>query len=80
MAIGISEASSSRWPCVVGHCRRSWKIPKDRAAIMMITCTEEQALEMEAWLRIAARQYRNAEADLYFKCAALIARIRAGDG
>jgi hypothetical protein len=52
------------------------EIPTDRAAPITISCTEEQALAMEEWLRIAARQYRDVEADLYLKCAAVIARTR----
>jgi hypothetical protein len=57
------------------------EIPNDRDAAVMITCTDEQALEMEAWLRIAGRRRRdNAESELYLKCAALIALARGGDG
>ena len=55
------------------------EIPKDRDAAMMITCTEDQALAIESWLRIAGRQRRNhGETELYLKCAASIAQARGG--
>jgi hypothetical protein len=57
------------------------EIPKDRDAAVMITCSDEQALEMEVWLRIAARRRRDdGEAKLYLRCAALIAHARGGEG
>ena len=56
------------------------EIPKNRDAVVVIMCTDEQALAMEAWLRIAGRQRRAAaEAELYLKYAALIARARGTD-
>jgi hypothetical protein len=56
------------------------EIPKDRGVTVTIRCTDEQALEIEAWLRIAGRQRRSsAETELYLHCAARIARARGAD-
>jgi hypothetical protein len=56
------------------------EIPKNRDAAVVITCTDEQALAIEAWLRIAGRQRRAAaETELYLECAARIAHARGAD-
>jgi hypothetical protein len=52
--------------------------PNNLAETVMITCSEDHALAMEAWLRIAAgRDSGDRDVSLYLKCAERIARARS---
>jgi hypothetical protein len=79
MTIGIPGSIVFEMAMQGGPLPSRVEIPRDRDAAVMITCTVEQALAMEAWLRITATQRRNeAEAELYLKYAVLIADARSG--
>jgi hypothetical protein len=51
--------------------------PKYLGTMIVITCTEDEALAMEAWLRIAVgKNFGDRDSSLYLKCIERIARAR----
>jgi hypothetical protein len=50
--------------------------PNDLGATVLVNCTEDEALAMEAWLRIAAGKDFDRDGGIFPKCAERIARSR----
>jgi hypothetical protein len=50
--------------------------PNNLGAKVLVNCTEDEALAMEAWLRIAAGKDFDRDGSIFLKCAERIARVR----
>jgi hypothetical protein len=54
--------------------------PAELSAAVTIDCTGDDALLMEAWLRIyAGKDFGDRDASIFLKCAERIARARMGN-